>query len=188
MGEFVLENSGVEVAGEVLLGFMRAFPDDMKKWGEEILTRNRIHDPKPGGWYPLQRYLDALKDTSEVFGGSMLRNVGSAIPFSAITYEKVDSVAWEKLLKTMDTAYKRNLRGVDVGSITYESMGDSGGLSRARLTYALVSPCAYDHGVLEGVAKRWKPEGTTDVVVRHDDSMPCRHKGEDSCSYIVSWG
>jgi hypothetical protein len=118
----------------------------------------------------------------------MLRNVGAQIPFSAITAEQVDSVPWEKLLKTMETAYKRNLRGVDVGAIRYESLGDAGGLSRARLTYGIVSPCAYDHGVLEGVAKRWKPRETTDVVVRHDDTMPCRHKGADSCSYIVSWG
>ncbi len=188
MGEFVLYNQGVEVSGNILLAFMSAFPDDMKKWGEEILAKNRLENPEPSTWYPLQYYLNALKDTSDILGSNMLRNVGSRIPFAAITSEKVDALPWEALLETMDIGYKRNLRGAEVGEITYENLGKQAGLNRARLTYAIVSPCAYDQGILEGVGRRWKPAEIMDIVVRHDDSRPCRKKGGKSCDYIVSWG
>ncbi len=48
--------------------------------------------------------------------------------------------------------------------------------------------CAFDRGVPEGFANRFRPDGITDVVVRHDDSQPCRKDGADSCTYILTWG
>jgi hypothetical protein len=46
-------------------------------------------------------------------------------------------------------------------------------------------PCDFDRGIIESMAKKFKPSNTINVSVIHDETKPCRKKGGDSCTYKV---
>jgi hypothetical protein len=48
-------------------------------------------------------------------------------------------------------------------------------------------PCDFDRGIIESAARKFKPADSIILSVTHDDSKPCRKKGHDSCTYIVTW-
>jgi hypothetical protein len=48
-------------------------------------------------------------------------------------------------------------------------------------------PCSLDFGVIEAVAKRFKPADSLLVDMTHDDTRPCRDKGDNSCTYYITW-
>ena len=48
-------------------------------------------------------------------------------------------------------------------------------------------PCDFDKGIIKAVAKKFKPKDSVNIIVEHDESAPCRKKGADSCTYLVSW-
>ena len=43
-------------------------------------------------------------------------------------------------------------------------------------------PCSFDRGIITEMARKFQPYAT----VSHDDSKPCRNKGADSCTYVIS--
>jgi len=44
-------------------------------------------------------------------------------------------------------------------------------------------PCTFDEGILISMAKKFEPS----AMILHDNTKPCRRKGGDSCTYIISW-
>jgi hypothetical protein len=44
-------------------------------------------------------------------------------------------------------------------------------------------PCDLDRGILTAMARAYEPN----CRVAHDDSRPCRKRGADSCTYVVTW-
>ena len=46
-------------------------------------------------------------------------------------------------------------------------------------------PCPYERGILEAMAKRFKPADSKGVQIAHDAG--CRDAGADSCTYRVAW-
>lgn len=44
-------------------------------------------------------------------------------------------------------------------------------------------PCKLDHGILTTVARRFQLR----ALVTHDDTKPCRAKGGNDCTYVVTW-
>jgi hypothetical protein len=185
MGEFQAYSPDDKVAGEVVEGFLGGFPPNLREAGTKILEKHRIVDPKVGDWYPLQSLLDAMKEISESFGSEMLFRIGSQMSKTAKVPDHIQTL--EELLSGLDKTYLMNHQGGSMGGWEYSYDGVQGSLHRAKLVSTCHYPCAFDRGVIDGFAKRFKPAGCTDVIVRGDESQPCRRNGGTTCTYLISW-
>jgi hypothetical protein len=186
MAEFVSFEPGVQVLGEVIQAFVAAFPSEVRKVGLDILGKHGISNAQSGEYYPVQSLFDAMKEISEKFTPQMLFRIGEQIAGNAKLPPGIDSL--ETCLSSIDTAYHMNHRGGHIGSYTYSYTGVEGGLHRAKMVCPNPYPCAFDRGVIEGFAKRFKPPDCLDVLVKHDDSQACRRNGAESCAFLISWG
>ncbi|GHV46810.1 hypothetical protein AGMMS49546_35490 [Spirochaetia bacterium] len=44
-------------------------------------------------------------------------------------------------------------------------------------------PCVFDQGIITAMAQRYDLK----AMVIHDNSKPCRKKGAETCTFLVSW-
>jgi hypothetical protein len=185
MAEFRSFAPNVEVRGEVMAAFIGGFPAGTQEIGLECLQKSQISGVRPGEWYPLQSFLDAMKEIRDRFGVSFLSRVGEQIAMNAVLPPGLDSL--EQCLSSIDVAYHMNHRGGEIGHYQYTYKGIERRLHRAVMSCANPYPCSFDLGVIQGFSNRFKPATAIDVVVLHDDSGPCRRRGEESCIYTISW-
>jgi hypothetical protein len=185
MAEFKSFSPTAQVRGEVVAAFAAAFPREVEQIGIGILEKHGLSSPRPGDFYPLQEFLDAMKEIADRFSSQMLYRIGMQIATHAVLPPGIDDL--QKALGAVDAAYRMNHRGGEIGKYQYNYLGTVEGLERGVMTCPNPYPCSFDRGVIEGFAKRFKPSGATDVVVRHDDSKPCRQKGLESCTYVITW-
>lgn len=186
MAEFKSFEPDVEVSGEVVAAFVAGFPREVQQSGLGILTRHGIPHPKSGEFYPLQKLLDAMKEIGDIYSQEMLYRVGKEIALHAKLPPDINSL--EKCLASIDIAYHMNHRAGNIGNYNFSRPeGLSNGMNRAVMVCPNPYPCAFDLGCIEGFAERFKPPQCIDVVVRHDDSKPCRRNGGDACTFVISW-
>lgn len=186
MAEYRAYDPATEVAGEGIAAFSAGFPEKVREMGTKILEKYQLHDVRSGQFYPFQKYLDAMKDVADYFTPVLLELIGEQIASTAVIPPSIDSL--ELLLSMSDQALQMNHRGGEIGHWTCSDKGIVHGLRTMTIVSTTPYPCPFDRGVLEGFAGRFRPEGVTDVVVRHDDLQPCRGSGGDSCTYVISWG
>jgi hypothetical protein len=127
-----------------------------------------------------------MKEISERLGPHVLGRIGEQISAHAVLPPEISAL--ETCFEAIDTAFHMNHRGGEIGHYNYSYQGVEHGLKRARMACPNPYPCSFDGGVLEGFAKRFRPADCEDVLVRHDDSQPCRKQGAESCTYVISWG
>ena len=179
MAQFKARDPRVEVNGAAVLSFAEAI-EVFRDLSLQVLAEHGIVDPKEGEWYPQQAWLDAFKEIAEKTGPATLKAIGKKIPELALWPPDVDTI--EKALASIDMAYHMNHRGGDIGHYNFEKTGEQSGKMVCDNPY----PCDFDLGIIEATAKRFAPKGVS-TNVKHDDSQPCRKKGDDSCTYFVSW-
>lgn len=191
---FVAFDKKAEVNGETVLSIVSGM-EMFKKEALEILKKNGIDDPKPGQWYSQQAWLDAFKTISEKLGISTLFLIGKKIPENAQWPKEIDAI--QKALPSIDVAYHMNhkignepLFNPQTGAMK-EGIGHYGfeltGPKSAKMVCNNPYPCDFDRGIIEAVAQKFKPADSIGISVKHDDSQPCRKKGKDSCTYLVTW-
>jgi hypothetical protein len=186
MAEYTSFEPRVEVLGEAVDAFVNGFPAEFRESGLAILAKHGIADPRHGQFYALQSFLDAMREIGDNYSGQMLFRIGQQIALHAKLPPEIDSL--EKSLASIDVAYHMNHRAGNIGNYRYGREESSAhAMNKALMVCANPYPCAFDRGVIEGFAQRFKPPQCLDVVVRHDDSRPCRRQGGDSCTYIISW-
>jgi len=187
MAEFKSFESGTEVIGQVLEAFVAGFPKEAEALGLKILQKHGLSSPQSKQYYPLQNFLDAMKEISDSFTSQMLFRIGEKIALHAVLPPAIEDL--QMCLSSVDTAYHMNHRGGEIGRYDYKYLGKdpTNGLDRARMVCHNPYPCAFDRGVIEGFVKRFRPAGAYDVVVRHDDSEPCRQHEGASCTYVITW-
>jgi hypothetical protein len=187
MAEFTsYDPENVEALGEVIESFVLAFPEQIRPHGVEALERQGIREIKPDQYYPAQAFLNAMKEIAEKAGRNMMTRVGERIALRVDMPEGFDTL--KTALEGLDTAYHSKYIGGEIGHWKYTHEGNSQSLTRGVMVSTNHYCCAFDRGVLEGFAKRFRPGNVTDALVRHDDSSPCRKNGGDSCTYIITWG
>ena len=185
MAEFKSFEPDVEVAGEVINAFSTGFPQEVRAFGTSILEKYGLHEAHAGAFYPVQSLLDAMKHVSEDLGPQMLYRIGFQIATNAILPPGIDSL--EKCLQSIDVAYHMNHRSGEIGDYKFVPAETQRFVHRVKMECRNPYPCSFDIGVIEGFATRFKPPDCVDVLVRHDETGPCRKKGAESCAYIVSW-
>ena len=180
MAQFKAFASGVEVNGETVLSVVDGM-GTFKASALRILAEHNIPNPQPGKWCPQQAWLDAFKEIAGKMGDTTLLAIGRKIPENAKWPPEIDAL--EKALASIDVAYHMNHRGGEIGYYQFEKTGDKSGKMICNNPY----PCDFDRGIVDAVARKFKPQDVALVNVKHDDSQPCRKKGADSCTYLITW-
>jgi hypothetical protein len=147
----------------------------------KLLADHGMTDPQPGRWYAQQAWLDVFKAIALKIGDRSLTAIGRKIPENAQWPPTVDTL--EKALASIDVAYHMNHRGGEIGSYRFEMTGARSGRMVCNNPY----PCAFDRGLVTAVGARFKPADVAAVLVRHDDTQPCRAKSADACTYRIQW-
>jgi hypothetical protein len=176
----------VEVSGEVIQSFVLGFPEDMRDFARTSLEQHGIHKPNPDLFYRAQPLLDAMKEVAQRLGRNWMTRIGERIALSITLPPEWDTL--EAAFRGLNTAYHSKYRGEEIGNWSFFNEGLKGGLMHGRVVSTNHYCCTFDRGVLEGFAKRFRPMGITDALVRHDDTQPCRKTGADSCTYVITWG
>lgn len=193
MVQFNAFEKGIRVSGQAILSVVEGIKD--KKWeGYKILDDNNISDPQPGEWYAQQDWLNSFKVIAKKIKKDALYQIGKMIPETAIWPSHVKDI--HSALASIDVAYHMNHEKAGkvmfdaktgkiedgIGHYTYKKIGPKKAMMICNNPY----PCNFDLGIIEAVAYKFKKEKDTIKVV-HDYSRPCRNKGKDSCTYIVTW-
>jgi hypothetical protein len=143
-------------------------------------------------WYSLEKWLNAVKSISNFFGEAAEFECGKKIPSNAEFPASVKSI--ESAIRAIDIAYHLNHR--KGGRAMYdpetdemaEGIGHYGSFKLPNEN-TIVSTCDtpfpefFDWGILTSVAQKINPG----AEVAHDDTKPCRKKGAESCTYVISW-
>ncbi len=187
MAEFTSYNPAtVRVIGEIIESFMLGFPEHIRQLGLIVLEKYGIRAVDPNRFYNAQPFLDAMKEMAQRFGRTWMARIGEQMAMRVELPTGRHSL--EAAFRGLDKVYHSKYCGGEIGNWTYRHEGVSQGIQRGRMTSTNHYCCAFDRGTLEGFAKRFKPFGINDALVRHDDTQPCRKNGADSCTYIISWG
>lgn len=194
MAQFKAFAPDVEVAGAAVLSVLDGM-GSYKSLALKLLSDVGIVNPRPGFWYPQQAWLDAFRKIHDSVGESVLFAIGTKIPSNAKFPREIDGI--EKALASIDVAYHMNHR-IDqtplfdpatgtmlegIGHYGYEKTDEK----RVKMVCGNPYPCDLDQGIIDAMARSFKPSGSLFIKVKHDDDEPCRKKGADACTYWVTW-
>ena len=197
--EFKAFEAGIEVKGEsikCIIDGMGVFKSLANKYlfasgfGKQDGKGGIVIDY--GKDYPLDSFLAAFEKISTEVGDSVLFKIGKSIPNSSQFPPDINSI--EDAVQLLDVAYHMNhikngkpmfdpdtgKKDEGIGSYGYEKVdGNNMILCEANNPY----PCAFDRGLIYGMAYQFERA----VCVDHYDRKPCRKKGADTCTYVVTW-
>jgi hypothetical protein len=179
MAQFKAYSPSVQVNGQTVLSVVQGM-GAFKERALKVLADNGIPNPQVNQWYPQQSWLNAFKTLSETVGPTTLKLIGQSIPANADWPPQVNSI--ETALPSIDVAYHMNHKGGEIGHYSFTQTGPKSGKMVCDNPY----PCEFDRGIVEAVAKKFAPPSAF-VTVVHDDSQPCRKKGENACTYQITW-
>ncbi len=193
MAQFIAFTSNAMVSSDAVLSVIDGV-GVYKQRALQFLSENGIQDPKPGMWYLQQDWLNAFKAISEATGEYTLFGIGQKIPENAMFPPEIDDI--EKALSSIDVAYHMNhmidgevlfnpetgIMKEGIGHYGYEKIDDK----TIKMVCNNPYPCNFDKGIIDSMAQKFKPSDAI-IITKHDDSGPCRKKGGDSCTYLVSW-
>jgi hypothetical protein len=190
------EYKGIEVSGRVILGLMKAF-GQFKGIASKYLLEEGVGQKGPEGlavvdpasWYPMDGQLRALARFSREMGDSVVHQIGVSM---------IHEVEWAPVIKDvktlaefLDLGYHHNHRKhgkvmadpvtgkitEGIGHYFYKRQAQGGTVIEATNPY----PCAFDKGMLFGALRKLQVVG----AILHDDTLPCRKRGHESCVYVV---
>jgi hypothetical protein len=195
--EFKAFEPGIELRGRALQ-FMVAGFRIMPSVGLRILGKHGLVTRGPGGkpefdpegWFPLQAGLDAFKAIYDEVGSYTIFEIGRQLGLQVYCPPEVKDV--EGVLKWMDISYhlfhRKNGKVMydaatgrlteGIGHYRHERRSDSTLVVTARTPY----PCDFDFGIVTGDVERFAQKGR----VSHDDKSPCRKRGADACTYVIT--
>jgi hypothetical protein len=167
-----------EVAGDLLRAVVTGveqFSSDARDPALAALSEHGVAEPRGEEWYPLAPSLAAIEAVDALVGEEgtfgLGRSLSRALAFPA------DATDVSAALATLDEAYGAHHRG-DAGGYAFRQIGDDDGRVECHTPY----PCAFDRGVVEGVAASF-----ADGYVCLREVGVCRTDGAQRCTYEVTW-
>jgi hypothetical protein len=143
-------------------------------------------------WYPLENWLAAFQDIADSLGPRALFQVGQNAPSFVVLPPTMTDI--HSCMAGVNIGYHMNHRkngrpmfDPEQGTLL-AGIGDYGcttvpGERRMIIRCDTPYPCDFDRGILLGFARRF--EKTAEI--EHMETAPCRKKGKDSCTYMVTW-
>lgn len=162
------------------------------KEGIGTADKNGVAVIDPKAWYSQRAWLRAFEKIAAHMGDSVLLGIGKAIPRNAIFPDDIRDI--HAAIRSIDIAYHINHRKQGrplfdpaTGRMT-EGIGHHGysavpGQKKIISVCENPYPCAFDRGIVQAMAERFEPNAITE----HDDTQPCRKRGANSCTYVVTW-
>jgi hypothetical protein len=197
--EYEAFEKGIEVNGQTVWAIVDGFRAFSMMASEFLLAekigekgQNGVAVVRPDAWYSQEAWLRVFKKIGTSVGEAVLFQIGLSIPRNAKFPPWVIDV--HSAVKSIDIAYHMNHRkqGKEmfdpadgtmlegIGHYGYEGAADGRHIiSVCKNPY----PCSFDRGIITTMAQKFAPI----AQVVHDDSKPCRRKGADNCTYIVTW-
>ncbi|NQV33506.1 MAG: hypothetical protein HQ515_12505 [Phycisphaeraceae bacterium] len=179
MAQFEAFAPDVETNGAAVSSMVEAM-GEFKQMALNILEEHGIVAPEEGTWHSQQAWLDAFKEIAEAMGSVTVKMIGKEIPEVVQWPPDIDTV--EKSLASIDVAYHMNHRGGDIGHYAFEKTGEQS----CKMVCDNPYPCDFDMGIIEATARKFSSEGVH-LGIRHETSEQCRKKGDDVCTYLISW-
>lgn len=190
---------GVEVRGEVILGFLHAMDGIFRQQALRILTENGIADPKAGDWYPLKYFMNIFDSFVSEGRKSGLRLIGASVVNNAKWPDDIKTLG--RAMNSFNAAYHMNHRrdGKELYDYRLNQIIEGGighnivfpprdGEKKAVYVCGSFYPCDFDFGMISAFVKKFKPINCNYyATVRHDDSKPCRSRGGETCTYVIEW-
>lgn len=186
MRHFECNDPNAQVRGDLILTFLNSFPDNHgHALAHELLSKHGIDNPSPTQWYPLQAYLNTMKDVHDQLSDQVLLITGKRMGESTRLEGEFDHVDY--FVKHLDEYYHTNHKG-EVGHYKCSDESEKSALHALQVTSTTPYACSYERGFLEGIAEHFKhQQGVTDVILKRLENQPCKQKGDDSCSYMLEW-
>jgi hypothetical protein len=181
LAEYRVLDANVEVNGETIQAVIEGM-GAFKATAHRILAKQGIVNPEPGEWYSQQALLNALAVISDKLGTEALYDIGLKIPENSLFPPDIDSL--DKAVNSLDSAFQMNHRGGIIGHYHLGTVRETSFEIICENSY----PCDFDKGLMVALCSHFRPKGSDDFAsVVHDDKKPCRKRGADSCTYILTW-
>lgn len=167
-----------EVAGDLLRAVVTGveqFSSAAREPARAAFSERDIADPDSGEWYPLAPSLAAIETVDELVGESGTFGLGKRVPRALAFPGGTADV--RAAFTALDEVYRANHRG-DAGGYAFRQIGDDDGRIECHTPY----PCAFDRGLVEGVAASF-----ADGYVCLREVGVCRADGAERCTYEVTW-
>jgi hypothetical protein len=183
MAEYRASSPKLEILGGMIVSLWAAFPDSFQKSLRDILSKHGVADVSPQDWYVLQPTLDTMREMEEKFGHHILSQVGAQAALRAPIPPEIRTFG--QCMSALNVTIEKMHRGGSPGGYKVEEEQGEG-FVRYRVTASTPFPCSLTRGYLESLAKRFAPADAKDILVTHDEKLPCRRNGADTCTYIVT--
>lgn len=161
------------VHGGDILAVMSVLSSPEVLLGKELVQR--LANVQPKEWYPVADLFDLLERLDQKLGTFHLKQVGWTIvkKFHAAD-AKANFHNAADLLKALDTMYRQNNRGVQIGGWKVLSFDDSGALMEKTTAHH----CGMEEGIVEELLR------TIDVWSKVSQPK-CFRLGADCCTYRI---
>jgi len=190
---------GIDVLGSNLSNVLNAF-GSFQMLASRIMSEEQLGQLNaeglvlfdPDKWYPVTRWLATLRRVGKEYGDKMLMDAGLAVPKNAVFPPFVKDI--DSALQSIDVAYHMNhasngepMFNPATGKMA-EGIGHYGyqrvqGQKKIIAEVTAPYPCPFDNGLILSMARRFEKTAN----VSHDASKPCRNKGGQSCTYVITW-
>ncbi|MGH7143810.1 MAG: hypothetical protein ACREJ2_06680 [Planctomycetota bacterium] len=190
--EYKAFEAGIEVNGQTVYAIVDGFGIVKSLAKTHLRLAGLPEDIDRTAWYSQEQWLAAFKGIAKLYGNDTLFGIGLKIPVNAIFPPWVRDI--HTAIQSIDIAYHMNHRKAGqvmfdpdskqmlegIGHYGYQPMaGENRILAECRNPY----PCSFDRGILACMATKFAPQ----AKVTHDSIKPCRNKGGEACTYIVTW-
>jgi len=193
MSSAAVDLSRLELTGEAFAAIIGGF-SERNLLAPRILERLELAGPErpfvPSGHYPVTQVFALLSAVEREMGDAGLVKTGSLVPKHAI-YPGEQPPDVRTALAQLDAGYHHNHRRdgeplfdlatgqqqEGIGNYRYSELGPRA----ACLTVDSPYPCAFDRGIILGLARRFEPLATV------SEEPGCRRHGGGACRYVVRW-
>jgi hypothetical protein len=182
MAQFIPFEKGIQVNGQTVLSVVNALSAGQDS-RSKILEKYGISNPQPEKWYSQEKWLEAFQEISDKVGQNTLFAIGKAIPENAKFPPEIDNL--EKALSAIDMAYHMNHTKGDIGYYKLTSFNSATRI--ATMECKNPYPSEFDRGIITTMLRKFKPKDSLKNDVVLDLSKPSRLKGDDSCTYKITW-
>ena len=155
---YVSFDSAAEINGDTIRGILAAF--QIPQQAGALLAKHGLPaQPELGVWYSMQAWLNVLGDLESSYGEQTVYAAGLQIIHHSLWPPTVRTLA--EALGTLEEVRRANMRGGYIGYYRVEAQSPRA----VRVVCSNPSPDAFDHGLLTGLARKFKPPGAVRVRV-----------------------
>ena len=147
-----------EINGETIRVMLAAF--QLPRHGENIMRRHGLPaEPVMGSWYSMQSWLNVLGELEATYGEQTVYAAGLQVVHHSPWPPTVRTLS--EALDLLETVRQANMRGLSIGYYIVRPQGPRA----VRVECFNPSPAAFDHGLLTGLARKFKPAEAVRVQV-----------------------